>query len=100
MPLYIVRQDITRMTVDAIVTAGGARKEPHTIGGVNGRIHKVAGARLLDAIKRLGGIRTGKATITEGFNLPCKYVIHTAGPICRMACMANPPCWPPATGNP
>ncbi len=81
MPFLIIRQDITCMAVDAIVTAGGARREPHTIGGVNGRIRRAAGAKLLEAIKRLGGIQTGRATITEGYDLPCKYVIHTAGPI-------------------
>ncbi len=80
MPFFIIRQDITKMAVDCIVTAGGARAVPNTSGGVNGRIHRKAGPRLLEAIARLGGIRTGGATITPAYDLPCKYVIHTAGP--------------------
>ena len=84
VPLYIIREDITRMAVDAIVAAGSARPgTPAPTGGVNGGIHKKAGQRLLDALRRLGGVRTGGATLTEGYDLPCRYVIHTAGPVWR-----------------
>ncbi len=80
MPFFIVREDITRMQVDAIVTAGEAGAVPDTTGGVNGRIHRKAGEGLLAAIMGKGGIKTGGASITEAFDLPCRYVIHTAGP--------------------
>lgn len=81
MPLHIIREDITRMPVDAIVAAGSASPgTPAPTGGVNGSIHKKAGAGLLAALRRLGGIRAGGATLTEGYDLPCRYVIHTAGP--------------------
>lgn len=82
MPLHIIREDITRMKVDAIVAAGSARPGvPTPTGGVNGSIHRKAGARLIEALRRLGGIRTGSVTLTAAYNLPCKYVIHTAGPV-------------------
>lgn len=81
MPLHIIREDITRMEVDAIVAAGSARPDtPLPTGGVNGSIHRKAGMRLLQALRRLGGIRTAAVTLTKGYDLPCKYVIHTAGP--------------------
>lgn len=81
MPLHIIREDITRMEVDAIVAAGSARPgTPLPTGGVNGSIHRKAGMRLLQALRRLGGIRTAAVTLTKGYDLPCKYVIHTAGP--------------------
>ena len=81
MPLHSTREDITRMEVDAIVAAGNASPDiPNPTGGVNGSIHKRAGERLLSALRRLGGVKTGGATITRGYHLPCKYVIHTAGP--------------------
>lgn len=84
MPLRIVRDDIVKMQVDAIVTAVSAVPgTPKPTGGVNGRIHQKAGARLLEALRRMGGVRTAGATLTPGYDLPCKYVIHTAGPIWR-----------------
>lgn len=84
MPLHIIREDITRMQVDAIVAAGSARPgTPAPTGGVNGSIHKKAGARLLEALRRLGGIRTAGVTLTEAYDLPARYVIHTAGPVWR-----------------
>lgn len=84
MPLHIVRDDIVNMKVDVIVAAGSAAPgTPRPTGGVNGRIRQMAGARLLEALRRLGGIRTAGATLTEAYDLPCKYVIHTAGPVWR-----------------
>lgn len=78
MPLEIVRNDITKMNVDAIVNAANSQLG----GGVCGAIFKAAGRdELQQACDKIGHCPVGKAVITEGFNLPAAYIIHTPGPI-------------------
>lgn len=80
MAFSIVRQDITKMKVDAIVNA--ANTGLMMGGGVCGAIFRAAGpAELQAACDRVSPIRTGEAAITPGFRLPAKYVIHAAGPV-------------------
>ncbi len=80
MPLKFLSEDITRLKVDAIVNA--ANTQLLAGGGVCGAIFRAAGHRDLQAAcNKLAPIQTGDAVITPGFNLPPKFVIHTAGPI-------------------
>ena len=74
-----IKEDITKMEVDAIVNAAKATLLGG--GGVDGAIHKAGGSIILEQCKKIGGCPTGEARITTAGKLPSNYVIHTVGPI-------------------
>ena len=79
MPFRIIRNDITKVQVDAVVNT--ANPEPIYASGTDGAIYKAAGADLLlKERKRIGFLHTGEAVVTPAFHLPAKYIIHTVGP--------------------
>ena len=79
MPFEIVRNDITKMKVGAIVNPTNRALVPG--GGLDAAVHKAAGPDLVSELQSIGSCQTGSAIITRGYNLPARYIIHTVGPV-------------------
>lgn len=79
MPFAIVHSDITQMRVDAIVNPTDSRFSGS--GGVDLAIHQAAGPDLAQDCRRLPGLHPSQVAVTKAYGLPCKFVIHTVGPV-------------------
>lgn len=81
MEITWLKTDITKLAVDAVVTAANSSLAGG--GGVDGAIHRAAGPALYEACQKIGCCPTGEARITPGFKLKARWVIHAVGPIWR-----------------
>jgi len=80
MPLLLIRNDITKLNVDAVVNPANEKLLEGS--GASRAIYKAAGeAALAEACEEIGHCEVGKAVITQGFKLPARYVIHAVGPV-------------------
>ncbi len=77
----LVQGDITEQRVDAVVNAANARLAGG--GGVDGAIHRRGGPSIMAECRAIGGCPTGSTVITGGGKLPCRFVLHTVGPVWR-----------------
>lgn len=83
MPFEIIRQDITDMKTDAIVNPTNNKLQPSSSGVCSSIFKKAGFQKLQNTCQKIGSIKIGDAVITKGYNLGCKYIIHTVGPVWR-----------------
>ena len=98
MPLHIIRQDITKIRCDAVVNPTNPELIPG--GSTDEANHTAAGPKLAETCAKLPGCELRQAVISPAFDLPCKYVIHTVGPVWKDAHTVRKHCWNPVIQNP